>query len=417
MGLVPRLRFPEFREAGVWKVSSLGLLGGFIRGLTYSASDVSDDGLLVLRSTNIQDGSLILDKDLVFVSKGCSSELLLRNGDVVICMSNGSKALVGKNGEYFGNYRRNLTIGAFCSVFRPKLPFAKLIFQTECYSDFVSLSIGGGNINNLKNSVLEKFKAIIPQKKEEQEKIAGCISSLNALIAVQADKLDALKTHKKGLMQQLFPREGETVPRLRFPEFSDAEEWETTRLGEIASIRSGSTPPRSDPTFYSGGNIPWVKTTDLNNGFIYSTEECITSASNPKINPIESVLVAMYGGFKQIGRTGFLKVPAATNQALSVLNTKRNKVIPIYLLIWLNANVEQWKRIASSSRKDPNITGSDVAGFSISFPRVDEQKKIAECLTSLDTLIAEQADKLDTLKTHRKGLMQQLFPNPEAVAA
>jgi type I restriction enzyme S subunit len=87
------------------------------------------------------------------------------------------------------------------------------------------------------------------------------------------------------------------------------------------------------------------------------------------------------------------------------------------VLAWLNAKVEDWKRIASSSRKDPNITGSDVAKFPIILPDPDEQQRIADCLSSLDALITAETQKLEALKTHKKALMQQLFPSPEEVEA
>jgi type I restriction enzyme S subunit len=83
----------------------------------------------------------------------------------------------------------------------------------------------------------------------------------------------------------------------------------------------------------------------------------------------------------------------------------------------MNAKVDDWKRIASSSRKDPNITGSDVANFSIGLPEIEEQQKIADNLFSLDELITAQTRKLEILKTHKKGMMQQLFPSPEKVEA
>ncbi|MCZ2290525.1 MAG: restriction endonuclease subunit S, partial [Burkholderiales bacterium] len=251
----------------------------------------------------------------------------------------------------------------------------------------------------------------------EQQKIADCLSSLDELIAAQARKVDALKTHKKGLMQQLFPREGETQPRFRFPEFQSAGEWECKTLKDIAKITSGSTPSRSNPEFFIGGTIPWVKTTDLNNSFIVETEEKVTFKAKIRINPVGSVLIAMYGGFNQIGRTGCLSVPAATNQAISVLALDQQSVMPAYVLAWLNAKVEVWKRIASSSRKDPNITGSDVASFTIVLPELAEQQRIAACLSSLDDLIAVETQKLEALTTHKKGLMQQLFPSPEDAAA
>ena len=125
----------------------------------------------------------------------------------------------------------------------------------------------------------------------------------------------------------------------------------------------------------------------------------------------------MYGGFNQIGRTGFLAVPAATNQAISVLQLDLKKALPEYVLAWLNAKVEDWKRIASSSRKDPNITGTDVAKFPIALPNITEQQRIADCLSDLDTLITAATQERETLKTLKKGLMQQLFPSAEAVEA
>ena len=203
----PRLRFAEFR--GEWESVPLGSLGKFFRGLTYGSNDVADGGLLVLRSSNIQGGRLILDSDLVFVAKQCPSDLRLRRGDVVICMSNGSKALVGKSAELDRDYSGELTVGAFCSIFRPLIHFAKIAFDTQQYADFVSIGIAGGNINNLKNSDLEAFEFHIPQEEAEQQKIAACLSSLDELITAQAQKVAALQTHKKGLMQQLFPVQSE----------------------------------------------------------------------------------------------------------------------------------------------------------------------------------------------------------------
>lgn len=204
---VPIFRFPEFQNAGEWKPYKLNDFGSFFRGLTYSTADVSNnnEGIGVLRSTNIQNNRLILDKDLVFVNKTCSSEQRLQKGDIVICMSNGSKALVGKNAELDQDISYDLTVGAFCSIFRPKNVFAKYLLQTDSYTKFVALAIGGGNINNLKNSDLENFVQFAPTKPEEQKKIADCLSSVDDLIMAQANCLEALRSHKKGLMQQLFP--------------------------------------------------------------------------------------------------------------------------------------------------------------------------------------------------------------------
>ena len=158
------------------------------------------------------------------------------------------------------------------------------------------------------------------------------------------------------------------------------EDWEVKRLGEIAEISSGTTPLRSNNKFYENGIIPWVKTTDLNNGILYETEEKISQMAidktSLKVLPKGTILVAMYGGFNQIGRTALLGVNATINQALSALKCK--EASPSFVLAWLNCRVNDWKRFAASSRKDPNVTGTDVAKFPIILPPISEQNKIVK---------------------------------------
>ena len=124
------------------------------------------------------------------------------------------------------------------------------------------------------------------------------------------------------------------VPALRFNEWSDS--WKNNKLRQIAVIKSGSTPARSNAAYFINGDLPWVKTTDLNNSEIFQTEEKVTplalQETSLRKNPIDTVLVAMYGGFNQIGRTGILQVESATNQALSVINTDSKYLFPRYLV-------------------------------------------------------------------------------------
>lgn len=413
--LMPKLRFPEFRGAEGWNDKTLGQMGTFIRGLTYTPGDVADSGLLVLRSGNIQDGSLVFDKDLVFVEKECTPDLLLRVGDVVICMSNGSKALVGKSAEYRDGYSGEVTIGAFCSLFRPSNPFAKIAFRSEQYSDFIADSIMGGNINNLKNSTLEGFPFPVPPTKAEQQKIAECLSSVDELMAAQARKVDALKTHKKGLMQQLFPREGETQPRLRFPEFQNAGEWEEKRLEALAKRGSGHTPSKSHPEYYNGG-IKWVSLADskrLDNGLIFETaieisEEGIQNSS-AVLHPEGTVFISRDAG---IGKSAVMSEPMAVSQHFIAWTCKPRVLSNWFLYHLLQDTKPQFERAA---------TGSTIKTIGLQFfidlafrvPAFAEQQRVADCLNSLDKLINAETQKLEALKNHKKGLMQRLFPTPQ----
>lgn len=190
------------------------------------------------------------------------------------------------------------------------------------------------------------------------------------------------------------------------------EEWEVKRLGELGEIKSGTTPSREKCFYYSEGTIPWVKTLDLNNGIVLATEEKVTNKAIEDTSlvllPRGTILVAMYGGFNQIGRTGILGIEATINQAISgvVLGKEYDAA---YTLQYLNLNVSRWRKYAASSRKDPNITGKDVFNFNLTIPPLPEQRKIAEVLSTWDKAIELQTAIIEKQTLRKKGLMQQLL--------
>ncbi|HEH2225435.1 TPA: restriction endonuclease subunit S [Staphylococcus aureus] len=200
------------------------------------------------------------------------------------------------------------------------------------------------------------------------------------------------------------------VPELRFPGFEG--EWEEKKLGEIFQIISGSTPLKSNKKFYENGNINWVKTTDLNNSKVTHSKEKITeyamNSLNLKLVPKNSVLIAMYGGFNQIGRTGLLKIDATINQAISAL-LMNHETNPEFIQAYLNYQVKGWKRYAASSRKDPNITKKDIEQFKVPYVSINEQQKIGEFFSKLDRQIELEEQKLELLQQQKKGYMQKIF--------
>jgi len=191
-------------------------------------------------------------------------------------------------------------------------------------------------------------------------------------------------------------------------------EWNVEKLSVLSeSITSGSTPLRSNEKFFKNGDIHWVKTTDLNNGDINQTEEKITKyaldKTSIKLLPINTVLIAMYGGFNQIGRTGLLKIESGINQALSAIYTKESILNPEYLIDWLNYGVNYWKRYAASSRKDPNITKKDVQDYLIAIGSLPEQHAIAKLLTTWDTAIEKNNQLIVQKELRKKWLMLNLL--------
>lgn len=191
------------------------------------------------------------------------------------------------------------------------------------------------------------------------------------------------------------------------------EDWHYSKLSEVCVTSSGTTPARSQfDRYFRNGHINWVKTLDLNNSEILKTDEQVTkdalAETSLKLYPVKTVLVAMYGGFNQIGRTGILGVPACVNQAITAIQCE-NKLSPEYLLATLNFRVEHWKAVASSSRKDPNITSQDVRDFQVAYPSRDEQEQIAESLSCIDSLIRSLDQLIAKKRDIQQATMQQLL--------
>jgi len=152
---------------------------------------------------------------------------------------------------------------------------------------------------------------------------------------------------------------------------------------------------------------------DLANSELWETSEFVTELAlketSLRVYPPRSVLVAMYGGFNQIGRTGLLRIPAAVNQAISALQPTSGVLASEFLLRVLNFRVEHWKSVASSSRKDPNITSQDIKAFEIAYPAFPEQEAIANILIDMDAEIDALEQKLDKARQIKQGMMQELL--------
>lgn len=190
-------------------------------------------------------------------------------------------------------------------------------------------------------------------------------------------------------------------------------DWRYLRMKDISTISSWTTPLRSDISFYKDGFIPWVKTTDLTNGIIIHTEEKITDLAFQKTSlkkyPEGTILVAMYGWFNQIWRTGILGIEATTNQAISAIHVDKNRILPKFLLYWLNAKVWLWKQLAWSSRKDPNITSKDVWDFPFIEIDLEEQAAIVNLFSTWDEAISKVSKLIELNNEKKKGLIQKLL--------
>jgi type I restriction enzyme S subunit len=255
--------------------------------------------------------------------------------------------------------------------------------------------------------VLNKVTINRPLNAAEQQKIADCLTSLDEVIVAQGRKVETLKAHKKGLMQQLFPREGETLPRLRFPEFRDAPEWEEKKAGSLFGNRINKGEeglPIYSVTMHDG----MVRRDSFDRNF-YDIED---AAGNKKAckNDIAYNMMRMWQGALGVAPEGCLVSPAYV-----VLSPQRGVVSRFFeYLFKLPAVLLLLTSHSRGLTKDRlRLYYDDFARIPLKCPEPGEQQRIADCLSTLDARIAAEADKLAALKTHKQGLMQQLFPSPE----
>lgn len=400
--LIPELRFPEFENEGEWVEQELSELGNLIGGLTYSPNDIRDKGLLVLRSSNVQNGQIVLN-DCVFVKSDIKGANLTKPDDILVCIRNGSKALIGKNAIIPKNIPL-ATHGAFMTVFRAEYPkFVFQLFQTNAYNDQVSADLGA-TINSINGGNFLKYKFIVP-KPQEQQKIASCLSSLDELISAHSQKLEFLKEHKKGLMQNLFPQEGETVPKWRFKEFEKDGEWGKEMLNS-EGIAEFITEKIAFEDLLIGTYISTENILPDYGGVILSTK--LPSSGSFTRFKEGDVLVSNIRPY--LRKVWFSNINGAASNDVMVIRTGL-KVDKTFLSFHLrNDNFINYIMKGAEGVKMPRGDKDLIKEYLIRFPKLDEQKKIAFCLSSLDELITSQAEKINQLMLHKKGLMQGLFP-------
>lgn len=407
--LKPKLRFPEFRDAPEWDEAEVGDVFQVTRGQVLAMSLVqannSDEMPFPVYSSQTTNKGL----------SGYYSDYLFENA--ITWTTDGANAgdVNYREGKFYCTNVCGVLLNA--EGYANQCVAAILNRVSRKYVSYV------GN-PKLMNGVMSKIRIPIPSL-AEQQKLADCLSSLDELIAVHRRKLDAHQAHKKGLMQQLFPRAAETLPRLRFPEFRDAPEWDYRELGSMTSkVGSGITPLGGDKNYKSTGR-PFVRSQNVGWGTLilddvaFIDEETHSSFSTTEIQ-LSDVLLNITGA--SIGRSAVADsriTGGNVNQHVCIIRVRPQELSKVLLNQYLISEYGQ-KQIdsfqAGGNRQGLNFV--QIRSLQIPLPpSLSEQERIANCLSSLDEVYVAQRQKLDALKAYKTGLMQQLFPSPEEVEA
>jgi len=405
---VPKLRFGEFD--GEWVEKRLGDYGKLVKGLTYSPDNIQSTGLLVLRSSNIQNNQLSL-LDNVYVNLEVDEELLIKEDDILICVRNGSKRLIGKNIIIPKNLEKS-THGAFMTVFRGNAnKFISHWFQTTNYYKEVHKNLGA-TINSINGSDLKKFKTILPQK-PEQQKIATFLTAVDQKIEKLTKKEKLLVDYKKGVMQKIFSQElrfmgddgevfGDWVEKPLFENFK-----------EVLDFR-GRTPLKLNMD-WGGGNIISLSANNVKDGYIDFNAECNLGSKKlyekwmGKVNLEKNDIVFTMEA--PLGKA--LLIPDNREYILSqrVVAFKTNKNINnkfLIQLIWSNKFQNEIIKLSTGSTAK-GINQKSLKRIKVNIPSLKEQTKIANFLSSIDKKIEQVKSQIDESKRFKKGLLQQMF--------
>lgn len=380
-----------------WDVVPIGKIGKIINGLTYSPNDIDENGVLVLRSSNVQNRQLEFN-DNVFVHVEDGDFNPVKENDILICVRNGSRSLIGKN-TLINKKSAGYAFGAFMTVYRSEFnSFLFQLFDTDIYNKAVHKNLGA-TINSINGKDLKKFLVPLPPK-SERLKISSILSDWDEAIEKTQTIIKKLELRKKGVMQELL------TGKTRLAGFN--EEWEERELGYY--IKSTPRPrdkpsepflalglrshgkgifhkPNFDPNSIAMDTLYEVKENDLVVNITFAWEHAIAIADKEDEGGLVSHRFPTFTFKDNISDAMYFRY--------YVLQPRFK-----YLLGVISPGGAGRNRVMSKK---------DFPELVIKVPSYTEQKAISEVLQSIDHEIEQQQNYLEQLESQKKGLMQQLL--------
>ena len=420
---VPRLRFPEFQDGPDWKTGRCRDIAKVLPGYGfpdkfqgnkkgqypfYKVSDISHT--IEKGQRYISEANNYIDSDVLETIRAQS----VPPGTIIFA----------KIGEAIRSNRRVITIKpavidnntAGVKAIRAKSSdeFLFYLWGNVSLSDYAS-----GVVPAVSKSALENVSLCYPGDPAEQRRIADCLGSLDDVIAAQVGKLEVLREHKQGLMQQLFPQPGEIVPHLRFPEFQDGPDWTQARCRDVAKVVTGYGFPEK----FQGsknGQYPFYKVSDISHA-VEKGEKFVVEANNyidadvlseiqARLVPTGTIIFAKIGEAIRSNRRAIVTKSAVIDNNTAGISAMKEKVSGAFLFyLWSNVSLIEY-----ASGVVPAVNKSALENVPLCYPKDrEEQQRISNCLSVLDTQICAHLRKLSTFKRHKRGLLQQVFPSLE----
>lgn len=424
-----------------WIEVRLGQLVKGYRGVSYRPEQLqyhsTELTVTLLRATNIQNGALTFD-DVQFVPNFLATpNQLLEFGDIAVCMSNGSKALVGKSAPYRKHEKHTHTVGAFCSIFKPvdksNAEFVLHLFKSQIYQKTIDLALAGSAINNLKNSSIEETIFRIPESKKHRDKIAAILTTVDTAIEKTEALIEKYQQIKAGLMHDLFTRgvllNGKLrPPREQAPELYQEtavgwipKEWEVCKMIDLADNKPGSTtigPFGSNlvAADYRSEGVPIVFVRDIKtDGFQWNSDTYVSESKAIQLsahNVKKGDILATKMGLPPCVSCLYPEwMPDGVMTADIIRLTPNKKLVYSF---WLPIAINQDRVIRQVAAITAGVTRSKVTLFDfrnikIAKPDLQEQELIADKVLSIQKLIDTEKEQRDKLNVQKLGLMQDLL--------
>lgn len=404
---VPKLRFPQFQELDGWETAPGNKL------FEQVSNREATPGLPILAITQ-EHGAIprhMIDYHVSVTEQSLETYKEVMPGDFIISLRSFQGGI--EYSEYHGVCSPAYVILRKRGKLSPT--FYRQHFKSHNFIQRLTRNLEGlrdGKMISYKQfSELQLLKPTLP----EQQKIAACLDSVDALIEAQGRKIDALKAHKKGLMQQLFPNDGETQPRLRFPGFEGVGEWEERPFEDFVARSFYGTSSSTSPT----GHYPVLRMGNMVDGSIDFSKLVYIDLDSATFGSLKledgDILLNRTNSPALVGKIALFRseMKCVTASYVVTYRLKKSRMNSAFCNAMLNTALYQAriKKLARPSVSQANINPTTFKKeLIVSTPSLSEQHRIADCFTSLDDLVAAETRKLDTLKSHKKGLMQQLFP-------
>jgi len=392
----PAIRFKGFTDA--WEQRKLTEFVEFFSGLTYTPNDVQENGTLVLRSSNVSNGEVV-DADNVYVNPQVVNSENVKVGDIVVVVRNGSRSLIGKHAQIKA-FMPNTVIGAFMTGIRSECPeFTNALLNTSRFEEEIAMNMGA-TINQITGYMFSKMEFKVPYL-DEQKKIGEYFEKLDHLITLHQRKYDKLQVLKKAMLEKMFPKNGSSVPEIRFKGFTDA--WEQRKLGDCFTERCESMPD---------GELISVT---INDGIKKFSELGRHDNSNDDKSKYKKVCAGdiAYNSMRMW-------------QGASGCSPYEGIVSPAYTVLTPNSGINskcmayQFKLPATIHTFKINSQGITSDNWNLKFPALSEieiyvspyeqeQAKIAAYFANLDHLITLHQRELEKLQNIKKSMLEKMF--------